>query len=86
MTLIVALSSFAPSAQATNYYADNGMGDIGFDGLTNIVVARTQGPSTQGPKRYVADAITVAPSGNQIVVAAGSYRPRLLLRMPARKA
>jgi hypothetical protein len=69
--LIVALSSLALDAQATTsitYYADNAFGDAGFDGMSAVI---TNG---HGPKRYIADAINTASSGDQISVAAGYYQ------------
>ncbi len=64
VAFLALLSWLAPSAQATIWYADNNYGDASFDGLSAVI---TNG---HGPKRYIADAIAVAASGNQISAAA----------------
>ena len=68
VAFLALLSWLAPSAQATIWYADNNYGDASFDGLSAVI---TNG---HGPKRYIADAIAVAASGNQISAAAGLYQ------------
>ncbi len=53
---------------ATTWYADNGLGDNGFDGLSQVI---TNG---HGPKRNIANALAAAASGDVVSVAAGYYQ------------
>jgi YD repeat-containing protein len=55
-------------AQTATYYADGLLGNNGYDGLSNVVA------NGHGPKLYIASAISVAPSGSMVSVAAGSYQ------------
>src|ERR1035437_10319860 len=53
---------------AGTWYADNGLGDNGFDGFSQVI---TNG---HGPKHNIADAIAAASSGDVVSVAAGFYQ------------
>lgn len=55
-------------ASAATWYADNGLGNNGFDGSSQVI---TNG---RGPKRNIANAIAAASSGDVVSVAAGYYQ------------
>jgi hypothetical protein len=67
VALIVWLSLLAIDAHATTYYVDEGLGNNGYDGLSNLFV------SGHGPKLNVSSAIAAAPDGSSIVVDSGFY-------------
>ena len=70
LAVVLLLLSLTLPAHPATFYADNSFGDAGFDGTSSIVISNTN----HGPKRYVADAISVASNGDQVVVAAGYYQ------------
>jgi len=69
VALVVGLSLIGMSARAvTYYYANSSIGDNLWAGLTNVVV------NLDGPKFTIGDALLGPFSGDEIVVAAGTYQ------------